>query len=23
WLRQDVQRLWQMRDRPGRKPACD
>ena len=23
WLRPDVQRLWQMRDRPGRKPACD
>ncbi|EIK51496.1 ArsR family transcriptional regulator [Stutzerimonas stutzeri TS44] len=23
WLRQDVQRLWQMRERPGRKPACD
>ncbi|MDX5372584.1 MAG: metalloregulator ArsR/SmtB family transcription factor [Pseudomonadaceae bacterium] len=23
WLRQDVQRLWQMRDRPGRKPACE
>ena len=22
WLRQDVQRLWQMRDRPGRKPLC-
>lgn len=22
WLRQDVQRLWQMRDRPGRKPVC-
>ena len=23
WLRPDVQRLWQMRDRPGRKPLCD
>jgi len=23
WMRSDVQRLWQMRDRPGRKPACD
>lgn len=23
WLRQDVQRLWQMRDRPGRQPLCD
>lgn len=23
WLRQDVQRLWQMRNRPGRKPLCD
>lgn len=23
WLRPDVQRLWQMRDRPGRKPVCD
>ena len=23
WLRADVQRLWQMRDRPGRKPLCD
>lgn len=22
WLRQDVERLWQMRDRPGRKPLC-
>lgn len=23
WMRPDVQRLWQMRDRPGRKPPCD
>lgn len=23
WLRPDVQRLWQMRDRPGRKPLCN
>ena len=23
WLRQDIQRLRQMRDRPGSKPACD
>ena len=23
WLRQDVQRLWQMRGRPGRKLVCD
>lgn len=23
WLREDVERLWQMRERPGRKPACD
>lgn len=22
WLRPDVQRLWQMRDRPGRNPLC-
>lgn len=22
WIRQDVQRLWQMRDRPGRRLAC-
>lgn len=22
WLSQDVQRLWQMRDRPGRQPPC-
>ncbi|MFA5678062.1 MAG: metalloregulator ArsR/SmtB family transcription factor [Pseudomonas sp.] len=23
WLSADVQRLWQMRDRPGRQPVCD
>lgn len=23
WLRPTVERLWQMRDRPGRKPLCD
>jgi len=23
WLRPEVQRLWQMRDRPGRNPLCD
>lgn len=23
WLRPEVQRLWQMRDRPGRNPVCD
>lgn len=23
WLRPQVQRLWQMRDRPGRNPVCD
>ena len=22
WFRQDVERLWQMRERPDRKPAC-
>lgn len=23
WLRPDVERLWQVRDRPGRRPTCD
>ncbi|MFZ2289842.1 MAG: metalloregulator ArsR/SmtB family transcription factor [Halopseudomonas yangmingensis] len=23
WLREDVQRLWHMRERPGRKPVCE